>query len=162
MISAVEDAANPGSSLFYGYMASQAMPWEVTSWTSSSGAAGTPVVENTPVEQVITNTIDLFEYASLPVEPENIVQSVNGNKPDASGNVTIEAGSSIDESRLLPENPADGDIPVFDATATTGGGNDESVKLLIQPETSDGEIIDQAHGPGCNQSGERRKSGNCG
>ena len=146
MISAVEDAANPGSSLFYGYMASQAMPWEVTSWTSSSGAAGTPVVENTPVEQVITNTIDLFEYASLPVEPENIVQSVNGNKPDASGNVTIEAGSSIDESRLLPENPADGDIPVFDATATTGGGNDESVKLLIQPETSDGEIIDQAHG----------------
>lgn len=51
-----------------------------------------------------------------------------------------------DPSRLLPENPENEDIPVFDATGTTGGGNDESVKLLIQPKTSDGELIDQAHG----------------
>lgn len=94
MISAVENADNPGSSLFYGYVSlSTAMPWEVTSWTGMSiGATGTPVLENAAVQTVITNTIDLFEYASLPVEPENIVQSVNGNKPDASGNVTIGTG----------------------------------------------------------------------
>lgn len=146
MISAVEDAANPGSSLFYGYTASSSMPWEVTSWTSSSGAAGTPVVENAPAEQVITNTIDLFEYASLPVEPKNIVQSVNGNKPDASGNVTIEAGSSIDESRLLPEAPDNGDVPVFNATATTGGGNDETTKFLLQPLAGGSSIVDTAAG----------------
>ena len=146
MISAVEDAANPGSSLFYGYTASSSMPWEVTSWTSSSGAAGTPVVENAPVEQVITNTIDLFEYASLPVEPENIVQSVNGNKPDASGNVIIETGSSVDESRLLPEDAANGDVPVFNAAATTGGGNDATTKLLLQPLTGESTIVDTAAG----------------
>ena len=146
MISAVEDAANPGSSLFYGYTASSSMPWEVTSWTSSSGAAGTPVVENAPVEQVITNTIDLFEYASLPVEPENIVQSVNGNKPDASGNVTIETGSSVDESRLLPEGADNGDVPVFNATATTGGGNDETTKFLLQPLAGEPSIVDTAAG----------------
>ena len=146
MISAIEDAANPGSSLFYGYTASSSMPWEVTSWTSSSGAAGTPVLENAQVEQVTTNTIDLFEYASLPVEPENIVQSVNGTKPDASGNVTIEAGGSIDESRLLPEAPDNGDVPVFNATATTGGGNDETTKFLLQPLAGETSIVDTAAG----------------
>ena len=67
MISPVENGANPGYSLFYGYMSSPSMPWEVTSWSKmASTAAGTPVVENAPAEQVITNTIDLFEYATFP------------------------------------------------------------------------------------------------
>ena len=52
----------------------------------------------------------------------------------------------IDRSRLLPENPANGDIPCFDATATVGGGNDANTKLLIQPETSNNQILDQAAG----------------
>lgn len=52
----------------------------------------------------------------------------------------------IDRSRLLPENPANGDIPCFDATATIGGGNDVNTKLLIQPETSNNQILDQAAG----------------
>lgn len=52
----------------------------------------------------------------------------------------------IDRSRLLPENPANGDIPCFDATATTGGGNDANTKLLLQPSTSDHGIVDQAAG----------------
>ena len=68
MISAVDNAANPGSSLFYGHTTSSSMPWEVTSWTSSSGAAGTPVLENAPTQTVITNTIDLFEYAAFPAD----------------------------------------------------------------------------------------------
>lgn len=94
MISAVENAANPGSSLFYGYVSvSAAMPWEVTSWSRMSSATGTPVLENAAVQTVITNTIDLFEYASTSVASSDIVQSVNGNKPDASGNVTIETSS---------------------------------------------------------------------
>lgn len=52
----------------------------------------------------------------------------------------------IDRSRLLPENPANGDIPCFDATATVGGGNDENTRLLLQPSTSDHGIVDQAAG----------------
>lgn len=53
---------------------------------------------------------------------------------------------TVDESRLLPENPANGDIPCFDATATVGGGNDANTKLLIQPETGNNQILDQAAG----------------
>lgn len=52
----------------------------------------------------------------------------------------------IDRSRLLPENPANGDIPCFDATATVGGGNDANTRLLLQPSTSDHGIVDQAAG----------------
>lgn len=74
------------------------------------------------------------------------VKSVNGQLPDESGNVTVETGGVVDESRLLPENPANGDIPCFDATATIGGGNDANTKLLIQPETGNNQILDQAAG----------------
>lgn len=56
---------------------------------------------------------------------------------------------TLDEAangRLLPANPANGDIPCFDVTATIGGGNDETVKFLLQPATTDGELIDSAAG----------------
>ena len=53
-----------------------------------------------------------------------------------------------DSTRLLPENPADGDIPCFDATATVGGGNDSDTVLLIQPVTSNNQIVNQAVGGG--------------
>ena len=59
------------------------------------------------------------------------VKSVNGQLPDESGNVTVETGGAVDESRLLPENPANGDIPCYNATATTGGGNDANTKVLL-------------------------------
>lgn len=49
----------------------------------------------------------------------------------------------IDRSRLLPENPANGDIPCFDATATIGGGNNENTKILLHFDT---EIKDEAAG----------------
>lgn len=52
----------------------------------------------------------------------------------------------IDRSRLLPEDPVNGDIPVYDATATIGGGNDANTRLLLQPSTSDHGIVDQAAG----------------
>lgn len=72
------------------------------------------------------------------------VKSVNGQLPDESGNVTVETGSTVDESRLLPENPANGDIPCFDATATVGGGNDANTKILLHFDAD--EIKDEAAG----------------
>lgn len=77
---------------------------------------------------------------------EGTVKSVNGVLPDASGNVTIETGSTVDESRLLPANAADKDIPIFDATSTVGGGNDETTKFLIQIPAGGGLITDTAAG----------------
>lgn len=50
----------------------------------------------------------------------------------------------IDRSRLLPENPNNGDIPCFDATATTGGGNDANTKILLHFDAD--EIKDEAAG----------------
>ena len=72
------------------------------------------------------------------------VKSVNGQLPDESGNVTVETGGAVNESRLLPENPANGDIPCFDTTATVGGGNDANTKILLHFDAD--EIKDEAAG----------------
>lgn len=72
------------------------------------------------------------------------VKSVNGQLPDESGNVTVETGGAVDESRLLPENPVNGDIPCFDATATIGGGNDANTRILLHFDAD--EIKDEAAG----------------
>lgn len=45
--------------------------------------------------------------------------------------VSDKGAGTVDESRLLPENPANGDIPCFDATATIGGGNDQNTVALL-------------------------------
>ena len=50
----------------------------------------------------------------------------------------------IDRSRLLPENPANGDIPCFDATATIDGDNDANTKILLHFDAD--EIKDEAAG----------------
>lgn len=50
----------------------------------------------------------------------------------------------IDRSRLLPEDPANGDIPCFDATATVGGGNDANTRILLHFDAD--EIKDEAAG----------------
>lgn len=50
----------------------------------------------------------------------------------------------IDRSRLLPEYPANGDIPCFDATATVGGGNDANTRILLHFDAD--EIKDEAAG----------------
>lgn len=66
---------------------------------------------------------------------------------DASGKLTYngsEIGGTVDESRLLPENPANGDIPCFDATATIGGGNDANTRILLHFDAD--EIKDEAAG----------------
>ena len=84
---------DPSMALFYASGSSSSMPWEMSNWTRTVYGTGSPSLVNASTEEHIYNTLALFEYASLPVEPENIVQSVNGTKPDASGNVTIETSS---------------------------------------------------------------------
>lgn len=49
----------------------------------------------------------------------------------------------IDRSRLLPDNPVNGDISCYNATATTGGGNDANTKALLH---FDAEVKDEAAG----------------
>ena len=96
MISDKSAPASPGECIFFATIAGLEVvkPWEIdTNWEPMNESVGDPQVENAGALTTVANTIDLFEYASLPVKPENIVQSVNGNKPDASGNVTIETSS---------------------------------------------------------------------
>lgn len=69
--------------------------------------------------------------------------------PDRLTNYAAPAGQpvweeGIDRSRLLPENPANGDIPCFDTTATVGGGNDAHTKILLHFDAD--EIKDEAAG----------------
>ena len=66
--------------------------------------------------------------------------------PDTtSGNVTIAATSTaIDETRLLPTGGKNGNILEYQEGVDRG--NDVNTKLLIQPATSDGLIVDQAAG----------------
>ena len=45
---------------------------------------------------------------------------------------------------MLPENPASGDIPCFDTTATVGGGNDANTRILLHFDAD--EIKDEAAG----------------
>ena len=139
MISSKSDPANPGEALFYDMTAASdaGNPWDLTNWQSSSGdASGTPSLKNVASVTTITNTIDLFEYASLPVEPENIVQSVNGNKPDASGNVTIETGGGGEASSFgewIPIDPS-GEVVI------THNFNDAFAPGVLQLENIDSRV----------------------
>ena len=72
------------------------------------------------------------------------VKSVNGQLPDESGNVTVETGSTVDESRLLPTGGRNGNLLEYQEGADRG--NNVNTKLLLQPATSDGLIVDQAAG----------------
>lgn len=91
-------------------------------------------------KQNLSGKVALEGGISLGVDTDGNIKKI-----DETG-VISDIGGSVDESRLLPDNPANGDIPCFDATATIGGGNDANTKLLIQPETSNNQILDQAAG----------------
>lgn len=66
--------------------------------------------------------------------------------PDTtSGNVTIAAtNTAIDEARLLPTGGKNGNILEYQEGVDRG--NNVNTKLLLQPATSDGLIVDQAAG----------------
>lgn len=92
-IASSQAPANPGaSSIHYRAIAVTAQnPWDAN--FTPSHATGTLSVQKYSDLVSKTDTIDLFEYASTSVASADIVQSVNGNKPDASGNVTIDTSS---------------------------------------------------------------------
>ena len=109
-----------------------------SNWNDITSKPSTfPPSEHTHAIADVTGLKDALENAGT-------VKSVNGQLPDESGNVTVETGSTVDESRLLPENPANGDIPCFDATATVGGGNDANTRILLHFDAD--EIKDEAAG----------------
>ncbi|WP_288594143.1 LamG domain-containing protein, partial [uncultured Victivallis sp.] len=85
----------------------------------------------------LAETDGKLTYDGAEIGGSGTVKSVNGQLPDESGNVTVETGSTVDESRLLPENPANGDIPVYDATVT-GGGIDEYTQACFHFDEADG------------------------
>lgn len=89
-------------------------------------------------EFIILNYAKWTEDFDVPTQPASTLVKSYG--------VSDKTPVTSDSPRLLPENPANGDIPCFDATATIGGGNDETVKFLLQPATTDGELIDSAAG----------------
>lgn len=98
------------------------------SWTGSSySEAGT----------VYLTSLDVLNYAAYdgafttPTYEPGILAGAGYEvaTDDEVKNMLSTAG--IDESRLLPENPASGDIPCFDTTATVGGGNDANTKVLL-------------------------------
>lgn len=147
LIANTSSPSNPGMSIFYASGSSSSMPWEMSNWSAMS-SSGSPVLENASTEQIVTDTISLFEYASLADDVTRLGNAVN----QAGGLLQIDLETNaipeeyLDTTRLLPETPEDGDVPVYNATATTGGGNDETVKLLIQPSTSENQIVDSAAG----------------
>ena len=111
------------------------------SWTGSSySEAGT----------VYLTSLDVLNYAAYdgafttPAYQPGILAGAGYEvaTDDEVKNMLSTAG--IDESRLLPENPANGDIPCFDATATVGGGNDANTRILLHFDAD--EIKDEAAG----------------
>lgn len=70
---------------YYYSRGGESDPWSVTTWYEFDGS-GRPALENIGSTITITDTLDLFEYASL---TPDVVKSVNGVVPDDKGLVTL-------------------------------------------------------------------------
>lgn len=152
MIADTRSPSYPGEANFIASCSISSMPWEMSDWVAMRGY-GSPVLENASTEQTITDTLALFEYASLPVKPENIVQSVNGKKPDASGNVTIETSSggltSVSVGNGLTGNGTSGSPIKLDLSRAVmehdcdinAGGHTFNVSLLNEANISATSIV---------------------
>ena len=70
------------------------------------------------------------------------VKSVNGQLPDESGNVTVETGSTVDESRLLPTGAKDGDLLIKSAEIVGNDYNDSHTVLFIQGSAANAAAAD--------------------
>ena len=111
------------------------------SWTGSSySEAGT----------VYLTSLDVLNYAAYdgefttPTYQPGILANTGYEVATDDEVKSMLSVAGIDESRLLPENPANGDIPCFDATATIGGGNDANTRILLHFDAD--EIKDEAAG----------------
>lgn len=111
------------------------------SWTGSSySEAGT----------VYLTSLDVLNYAAYdgafttPAYQPGILAGAGYEVATDDEVKSMLSVAGIDESRLLPENPANGDIPCFDATATVGGGNDANTRILLHFDAD--KIKDEAAG----------------
>lgn len=90
-------------------------------------------------KQNLSGKVALEGGISLGVDTDGNIKKI-----DESGAIS-DIGGSVDESRLLPENPANGDIPVYDATAT-GGGIDEYTQACFHFDETDGSFKNAVDG----------------
>ena len=88
-------------------------------------------------EFIILNYAKWTEDFDVPTQPASTLVKSYG--------VSDKTPVTSDSPRLLPENPANGDIPYFDADVVVGS-NDETVKFLLQPVISNKELVDSAYG----------------
>lgn len=162
LIANTSSPSNPGMAIFIGSGSSSGMPWEMSVWNGMNGS-GSPVLENAPTEQTITDTLDLFEYASLSNE---VVKSVNGK----SGTVVLTA-NDVGAAEALHTHTISNVIGLrdkldqFGSAGSFGGGlptgtpqtpflicsevdrgNGLNCKFLLQPVTSSNQIVDSAAG----------------
>ena len=78
------------------------------------------------------------------LDSKGTVKSVNGTSPDSSGNVVLETGGDSGGGSL--PSASENSVLYFNAEATTGGGNDETTKFLLQPLAGETSIVDTAAG----------------
>lgn len=73
--------STPSAGVFYSKPMSSGivMPWEIPAADWIVNGSGTPVVESLAGQQTVTNTIDLFGYASLPSAAESSVAFYDAN-----------------------------------------------------------------------------------
>lgn len=162
VIADTSSPSSPSAAFFYASCSSSSMPWEMSNWEAVNGS-GSPVLENAPTEQTITDTLDLFEYASL---SNKVVKSVNGK----SGTVVLTA-NDVGAAEALHTHTISNVIGLrdkldqFGSAGSFGGGlptgtpqtpflicsevdrgNGLNCKFLLQPVTSSNQIVDSAAG----------------
>lgn len=74
---------------YYYSRGGESDPWSVTNWFEFDGA-GSPVLENVGSTITITNTLDLFEYASLTPDVVKVVASATEPENPTEGMIWIE------------------------------------------------------------------------
>ena len=92
-----------------------------------------------PPTQPATTLTRSYEISE---QPTGTVKSVNNQLPDEAGNVTVETGSTVDESRLLPTGAKDGDLLIKSAEIVGNDYNDGHTVLFIQGSTSNAAAAD--------------------
>ena len=123
----------------------QASSGGASSWDEISGKPSAfPPSAHTHAQADVAGLTDIAAKAHTHANKTTLDKFGETNGKPTYDGAEIGGGSTVDESRLLPENPANGDIPCFDATATIGGGNDAHTKILLHFDAD--EIKDEAAG----------------
>lgn len=105
--------------------------------TVDSALSGTSV--NPVQNKVVKAALD----AKAALSHNHAIADVDGLQ-EALDNAGSSGGGTVDASRLLPVDPQNGDLPVFNATATVGGGNDGNTAALLH--LTEVPLVDTAYG----------------